>query len=220
MCLTLTWWRSTKTFCQKHFLIWPRVSTSQAEGHVTFGGLTLLRFCKTSFILSGWTADSTKMRVTASTLPSGTFSLRSSLVRSHWKARQRSGLYRGLFCFRGQNQFDVFHLTNLFLHHEKNTTIVRLEHISSTLIQDHSFLSHVAKIKTNLDEFNGSRREVAGVDEEIEVLLQQREDAVSNATAGLQQHQPLGFKLQTTQRQHKLKVTPMSTLQSGFWPAP
>lgn len=55
------------------------------------GRLTLLMFCKTSFILSGWTADSTKMRVTTSTPPSGTLSLRSSEVKSHWKPQQRSG---------------------------------------------------------------------------------------------------------------------------------
>lgn len=60
--------------------------------------LTLLMFCKTSFILSGWTADRTNMRVTTSTLPSGTFSLRSSLVKSHWKAQQRSEQYRGFCC--------------------------------------------------------------------------------------------------------------------------
>lgn len=60
--------------------------------------LTLLMFCRTSCILSGWTADRTKIRVTTSTPPSGTCVLRSSLVRSHWKAQQRSGVYRGFFC--------------------------------------------------------------------------------------------------------------------------
>lgn len=56
----------------------------------TVSVFTLLTFSKASFILSGWTADRTNMRVTTSTLLSGTFSNKSSFVKSHWKAQQRS----------------------------------------------------------------------------------------------------------------------------------
>lgn len=76
--------------------------------HLATSALTLLMFCKTSFILSGWMADRTKMRVTTSTLFSGTLSLRSSSVKSHWKALQRSGLYRGLCC-KTKKGFDLLY---------------------------------------------------------------------------------------------------------------
>lgn len=68
--------------------------------------LTLLTFCKTSFILSGWTADRTKMRVVTSTLSSSTRCLRSSVVKSHWKAQQRSGQNRGFFWITGDRNQD------------------------------------------------------------------------------------------------------------------
>lgn len=46
------------------------------------------------------------------------------------------------------------------------------------------------------DKFNSSWWEVTGVNKDAEVVLQQREDAVSNTAASLQQHQPLRLKLQ------------------------
>lgn len=49
----------------------------------------------------------------------------------------------------------------------------------------------------HLDKVDSARREVAGVDEDVAVLLQQGEDAVPYSTAGLQQHQPLRLKLCT-----------------------
>lgn len=36
-----------------------------------------------------------------------------------------------------------------------------------------------------LDKFNSSRWEVTGVNKDVQVVLQQREDAVSNTAAGL-----------------------------------
>lgn len=163
---------------------------SQSFSNIVFESLTLLIFCNTSFILSGWTADRTKMRVTTSTLPSGTFSLRSSLVKSHWKAQQCSGQYRGFFCITGSRhpsdnpsdyqQLSCWKILNL---HQHNC---------------HSVPLQIIKI-SNLDKFNSPWREVTGINKKVEVILQQREDAVSNTTASLQQHQPLGFKLQTRQ---------------------
>lgn len=51
-------------------------------------------FSTTCCILSGWTADRTNIRVATSRLYSEMVARRSSFVRSHWNARQRSGQYR------------------------------------------------------------------------------------------------------------------------------
>ena len=55
--------------------------------------------------------------------------------------------------------------------------------------------------------------EVTGVNEDVQVLLQQREDAVSHPAAGLQQHQPLGLKLHITRSTNTLLLY----LSTFFW---
>lgn len=150
-------------------------------------------FCKASFILSGWTADRTKMRVMTSTLLSGTCSLRSSLVKSHWKAQQRSGQYRGFCC---QQKIDYYWKTSVFYKR------FNLHFWESGSLEATCLHIRCGSDESYFDEFDSSRWEVTGVNEDVEVVLQQREDAVSNAAAGLQQHQPLGLKLKTTHRRN------------------
>lgn len=68
------------------------------------------------------------------------------------------------------------------------------------------------------DKFNSSRWEVTGVNKDVEVILQQREDAVSYTAAGLQQHQPLGLKLQTRQDKDITNKWPHKYQFSHVWP--
>ena len=68
------------------------------EHGISIAVLTRKMFSRDRTIFSGWMAERTKMRVTTSTLAGGTSPHRSSWVRSHRKALQRSGQYRGCCC--------------------------------------------------------------------------------------------------------------------------
>lgn len=95
------------------------------------------------------------------------------------------------------------------------TYISKMQHLSCRNIFDlrscSTALLDIIKAP-NLDKFNSPRWEVTGINKEVEVVLQQREDAVSNTTASLQQHQPLGFKLPPRQAKDRAQHTTVSTM--------
>lgn len=124
--------------------------------HPAASALTLLMFCKASFILSGWTADRTKMRVTTSTLPSGTFSLRSSLVKSHWKAQQRLEQYRGFCCHQKENNNTV--VLNVILILLLNVFYVFIFHAKEDFNYHASYFHFTWKLRCKIAVFHCSEQ--------------------------------------------------------------